>query len=523
MVDSSLLPGKAFSPRKRLAVSLFIGLLTGLVFAIIVSVILHRQHNADLNKLTEDTRAWFTRYFDDVAQSAYSVMPLLAGSCEEAIPKLTMSATFNTKVRTLVLVKGGQGYCSSGTGKTDFRVHQYVPELDTRRNYDISLVPGTFMLPQQPSLVMWSGAGIDGQGVMTTLNINLNSRLLVQPRARNEIDIALVVKNSAVTTFDTQLLAVDALPQAPARRIALNKYGATLLIFSQGWSDNERWLWVLGTLVSALIGGLLCAWFLSTRNRPGKDILDAIHRRQFWIAYQPVVESQTGRISGVEALMRWTHPVAGAVRPDVFIPVAEAHQLIIPLTRHLFTLIAEDVPRLADILPRGVKIGVNLAPSHLYSPHFRQDILDFAAAAGEHFRLIFEITERDMIKDQAVELFQWLHDNGFEIAVDDFGTGHSALIYLERFALDCLKIDRGFVSTIGVETVTSPVLEAVLALAQRLKMATVAEGVETEKQAQWLKSRGVHYLQGYFYSRPLDIPGLKSFCQQFEPSKPPLR
>ncbi|MOA36784.1 putative cyclic-di-GMP phosphodiesterase AdrB [compost metagenome] len=106
---------------------------------------------------------------------------------------------------------------------------------------------------------------------------------------------------------------------------------------------------------------------------------------------------------------------------------------------------------------------------------------------------------------EAAPLFEWLQHEGFEIAIDDFGTGHSALIYLERFTMDYLKIDRGFVNAIGTETVTSPVLDAVLTLARRLNMATVAEGVETPEQAAWLREHGVNFLQGYWISRPMPL------------------
>ena len=108
-------------------------------------------------------------------------------------------------------------------------------------------------------------------------------------------------------------------------------------------------------------------------------------------------------------------------------------------------------------------------------------------------------------QSEAVKLFQWLRDEGYEIAIDDFGTGHSALIYLERFTVDYLKIDRGFVNAIGTETVTSPVLDAVLTLAKRLNMSTVAEGVETPEQARWLREHGVNFMQGYYFSRPMTL------------------
>lgn len=211
--------------------------------------------------------------------------------------------------------------------------------------------------------------------------------------------------------------------------------------------------------------------------------------------------------------MRWEHPTVGMIPPDAFIAFAEAQQQIVPLTQHLFALIARDAVRLQEVLPPGAKLGVNLAPSHLHAPSFKEDILAFAASLpAHHFQIVFEITERDMIKEkEAMSLFTWLHEQGFEIAIDDFGTGHSALIYLERFTLDYLKIDRGFVISIGMETVTAPVLDAVLTLAKRLNMATVAEGVETREQAKWLIERGVNFLQGYYFSRPLTLTQLLSW------------
>ncbi|WP_333893643.1 EAL domain-containing protein, partial [Atlantibacter subterraneus] len=195
---------------------------------------------------------------------------------------------------------------------------------------------------------------------------------------------------------------------------------------------------------------------------------------------------------------------------------AEAQQLIVPLTRHLFKLIAKEAPLLMDILPQGAKLGVNIAPGHLHSPEFKEDIRQFAASLPDgRFQVVFEITERDMIKEkEAVSLFAWLHQQGFEIAVDDFGTGHSALIYLERFTMDYLKIDRGFVNAIGTETVTSPVLDAVITLARRLNMTTVAEGVETWEQTKWLRDRGVNYLQGFFFSRPVRVAQLIDWQRQ---------
>ena len=166
------------------------------------------------------------------------------------------------------------------------------------------------------------------------------------------------------------------------------------------------------------------------------------------MVYQPVVDTQALRVTGLEVLLRWRHPVAGEIPPDAFINFAEAQKMIVPLTQHLFELIARDAAELEKVLPVGVKFGINIAPAHLHSESFKADIQKLLTSLpAHHFQIVLEITERDMLKErEATQLFAWLHSVGVEIAIDDFGTGHSALIYLERFTLDYLKIDRGFIN-----------------------------------------------------------------------------
>lgn len=203
----------------------------------------------------------------------------------------------------------------------------------------------------------------------------------------------------------------------------------------------------------------------------------------------------------------------------MFINTAETQQVIVPLTHHLLALIARDAPALQKVLPAGSKLGLNISPSHLHADEFQDDLRQFAASMpANHFNVVLEITERAMIdKNKSLAIFDWLHEQGFEIAIDDFGTGHSALIYLERYKFDYLKIDRGFVQAIGTETVTSPVLDAVLTLSRRLQLMTVAEGVETPEQAEWLRKHGVNFLQGYWLSRPLPLEEL--IAAHDEPAK----
>ena len=262
-----------------------------------------------------------------------------------------------------------------------------------------------------------------------------------------------------------------------------------------------------------IAAGTLNFYILTIRLNPGKEILTAIKHNQFYVVYQPVVDAKELKMRGVEVLMRWKHPTMGEIPPDAFINFAEAQKLIVPLTLHLFDLIIRDAPVLQSVLPAGAKLGINIAPGHLHAESFKEDMQRFnASLPPDHFQTVLEITERDMINQrEANQLFEWLHNEGFEIAIDDFGTGHSALIYLEHFTMDYIKIDRGFVNAIGTETVTSPVLDAVLTLARRLNMSTVAEGVETPEQAAWLREHGVNFLQGYWISRPMPLAQFRTW------------
>lgn len=287
----------------------------------------------------------------------------------------------------------------------------------------------------------------------------------------------------------------------------------TIHVYAEAWTTDEVLYALFFGLVCGIAAGLLNFYILTIRLNPGKEILTAIKRDQFYVVYQPVVDAQSLKMTGLEVLMRWKHPVMGEIPPDAFINFAEAQKLIVPLTLHLFDLIIRDAPVLQTVLPPGAKFGINIAPGHLHAESFKEDMRAFAAALPpDHFQIVLEITERDMINHrEANQLFEWLHEEGFEIAIDDFGTGHSALIYLERFTMDYLKIDRGFVNAIGTETVTSPVLDAVLTLAERLNMLTVAEGVETPEQAAWLREHGVNYLQGYWIGRPMPLEQFRTW------------
>ncbi len=502
------------TPGKIAYLSILTGLVGALLFGGLTSLMLHHKREVEYDVLTKDVRHYLSAFFHDLHATADSIQPLAAADCRLVNRELTSKAAFNVNVRALVLVRGGEAYCSSATGALSMSMHKLIPGIDLTKNTDLFIMTGTPMMPGKPTIAAWfKNPTSKERGVFTTLNVNLIPYLLFTARQNDVLSMAIVVGDRALTTLSPKVVNTDSLPPHPTRTVSLTDYPIKIHFYGKLWPLEDIQLALLAGLISGLFSGVICRYFLSVRMRPGREILTGIKRGQFYVAYQPVFDAQQLEMHGIEALMRWEHPTAGIIPPDAFIAFAEAQQLIVPLTQHLFALIARDARQLRTVLPAGSKLGINLAPSHLHAPTFKEDIIAFAAALPpHHFRLVFEITERDMLKEkEAMSLFGWLQAQGFEIAIDDFGTGHSALIYLERFTLDYLKIDRGFVKSIGMETVTTPVLDAVLTLAKRLNMATVAEGVETPEQAKWLIERGVNFLQGYYLSRPLTLAQLVSW------------
>ncbi|EOC1326141.1 cyclic di-GMP phosphodiesterase [Cronobacter dublinensis] len=519
MLSSPPFASTLSTPRKILLV----GVATGLILAFIVTLAargwLHQQRENQYDMLARDIHHYLNTYFAQLKASADALQPLTLAECGAVSAELTSRAAFNVNVRAFLLLRNGAAYCSSATGRLQLPLRDFAPDIDTRKAVDISIITGTPMMPDKPSIVMWFGNPLmAGRGIVTTLNVNLTPYLVYTARQNDLNGLALVAKDRALTTFSGRAMTPDELPAEPLRSESVRGYPLKLYLYGDTMPAEDRHLALLLGLLLGVLGGVLTVVLLALRARSGREIVSGIKRNQFFVVYQPVVDAATRQIRGVEALMRWKHPAAGMIPPDAFISFAEAQGLIVPLTRHLFKLIAQDVPHLQQSLPPGAKLGINIAPGHLHSPEFQADIQKFhASLPPDYFQLVFEITERDMIREkEAIGLFEWLHQQGYEIAVDDFGTGHSALIYLERFTLDYLKIDRGFVNAIGTETITSPVLDAVISLAKRLNMATVAEGVETQEQAKWLSVRGVNFLQGYYFSRPVRAGELPTSMKEMD-------
>ncbi|HVP87181.1 MAG TPA: EAL domain-containing protein [Casimicrobiaceae bacterium] len=244
-------------------------------------------------------------------------------------------------------------------------------------------------------------------------------------------------------------------------------------------------------------------------------LFHAIDRDQLLLHYQPMISARTGRVSGVEALVRWQHPDHGLIPPGQFIPMAEETGLIAAIGEWvLHTACAQMRRWYRQGLPR-MSVSVNLS-----SRQFRQDGLAKTVraaldASGLDPRLLeLELTESVLMDDPARSkaILDELNGLGVSVALDDFGTGYSSLSYLKGFKLDALKIDRTFTAEITTSEATASIVRATIALARGLHLRTVGEGVETRAQAEFLVKHGCDSLQGFLFARPKEPADFLSFA-----------
>lgn len=460
------------------------------------------------------------------------VAPLTALSCDEALPDLQRWGSLNPYVRSLVLVRGERMYCSSAVGKVDYAVSEFRRwSVGGSPDRWLITVAGTPLAPERPAVLL-GRPGVEGYSAVVVVDGRYVQDLLNALSNLRDYQIDVQVGEGGVPIHNDRKGAAGA-PREVIYTETTNPDGrapVTLSVSAPAEAVVQAWQQLLMTYLPAagLLGlGLAVAAFRQQVNRQSfkEQLRRAIVADEFRVHYQPVYGHAVGQCSGVEALLRWERPGVGAVRPDVFIAAAETNGMIVPLTRHLFALIERDM-RDWDT-PPGFHVGVNIAAAHLSCPEFTGDIERFAAnIAQREPTLVLEITERSLVTDdgQARRNIEALRAQGVRVAIDDFGTGHCSLSYLQRFPVDYLKIDKGFVHAIEPTGEDAPVLDVIITLAHRLGLAVLAEGVETDLQFRYVSDRGVAFIQGYLFARPMPSDQFVAWYTRHAPlGEPQLR
>lgn len=237
----------------------------------------------------------------------------------------------------------------------------------------------------------------------------------------------------------------------------------------------------------------------------------AIKNREFFPEYQPIFDREAGKYSGVEILLRWQNNQDKIIMPDFFIQEAELTGVIIPITLQIIEIAFKETKVILDN-DSDFHLAFNLSALHFTDATFFNKF-NVLVEQYDIFprQVIFEITERDLLdKNNSIftEKMQELRMSGFSLAVDDYGTGHASISYLQHFPFNHLKIDKLFIQAIGTKAITESLNDAIISMAKQLNLIIVAEGVETEEQVKYLSENGVRFLQGWYFSKAISIENL---------------
>lgn len=239
------------------------------------------------------------------------------------------------------------------------------------------------------------------------------------------------------------------------------------------------------------------------------ELRRALANDEFTIFFQPIVELGQEKIQGFEALIRWQHPSRGLLRPSTFMPLAEESEIVELIDFWMLRQVCRQISHwiTQDLMPPALRISINFSARHFSRSNFVDRVSESLIRydiAGQY--LNFEITEHGLMRqaEAATRTLEKLRDRGIHISIDDFGTGYSSLSYLHKFPINTLKIDRCFVHSLQIQPQNAAIVRAILALADSLQVNTIAEGIETPAERDYLLNLGSNLAQGYLFARPMD-------------------
>ncbi|SFO46451.1 sensor c-di-GMP phosphodiesterase, contains CSS-motif sensor and EAL domain [Candidatus Pantoea varia] len=435
--------------------------------------------------------------------------------CSQIENQLQRIGSLNPYFRAIGKMEQGNIACSSVYGSRPGllkgMIMRDVP-ITGKAWWSLSIA-GTSGVPDRPAVIFMRNLP-DGEGFWAVIEGQYLIDFMRAISSSHLYHFSMAFSGGAPISFGDPQIAASSWFEPMIYQATSNRYPLSVTLIASPSELISAWRQVMfiimpmAAIFSILLMMLMSTW-LQRRISWRDEIRRAITSDQFRAHYQPVYDNRLQRCSGAEALLRWTTPDGKGVRPDIFIGAAEAEGMIVPLTRHLLDLIAEDVQEW-QVEPH-FHLAINVAADHLQHPDFVDDMLHFAERIKDkQFLITLELTERSLIKDGAevARKLEQLRGCGMKVAIDDFGTGHCSLSYLQTFKIDYLKIDRGFISAIESLEGRTPVLDAIIQLSHELELEVLGEGVETALQFSYLQRRGVVFIQGYYYARPMDNTAL---------------
>ncbi|OEF25779.1 EAL domain-containing protein [Vibrio rumoiensis] len=436
------------------------------------------------------------------------IMPLTGMPCSTAEHKLIDIIVEYAEFQTLNIIKNNIVACS-----TNSRMVNAAYVTSDKPNNELSILESSVVTPGK--IIGAIKEVHNKNGVLVTFNGKIFYSILEHIDDSDNFRI-----QSSKIWFDKEGI-IHYSTQRSNLMVASEKYNFNINtnVSTQDYVNeiiqNNTFLIILFAVISLIIGRYV---FLNAQKNSSLFIMkESIADNEFTPYAQPVMDSN-GKLSGLEILIRWNNKHHGLIYPDVFIPLAEASGLIIPMTTQLMENTFNLLTTVEKKVPNDFHIGINISAQHFDKTNQQSLIAsckkytDSSLNAKTH--LVLELTERQAIHDydETQSVFDTLHEMDIKMAIDDFGTGHSTLSDIKNLNFDFIKIDKSFIDLIGSDAIAAPLVDNIIDLAQRLELAIVAEGVETQEQLDYLRTHNVDYIQGYYYSKP--IP-LTEFIEQY--------
>lgn len=463
--------------------------------------------------VANDIVASVDRILDGVhLRHADELTALVGRPCTTIFRTLAEVATRLRYLRAVGLANDGRVTCSSALGAIDVPLDAYTHEREPEPGSTIiTLLRQTPFQHGIPVLSVFR-ATARRTGVLYLIEGDYVADALTHSARFGAETATLSIEGSGRLDQHGKFAPESEPGPAGGSAIASHRWPFTVSVAASAHyaSQVQRHYRLVCMTIVLLVDGLVMAAYLlamAPRRLLLKAVRHALKRNEFHVVYQPIVDVQTRRTVGVEALLRWNHPKWGAISPALFIPQVESSTVLPKVTEFVLRTTVSELTALTPSAP--LRIAVNIAPKDLERARFVSVVEAAIRALPPGFTLVLEVTERILLEKNArtTEIFQALRSKGAKFAIDDFGTHHSNLDMLSRFPFDYVKIDRQFVAQLNDGG--ARLIEGIAAVAHHYDLKIIAEGVETEAQHSALHAVGIQYAQGYLYQRPQRAEHLK--------------
>jgi len=462
--------------------------------------VLYASAGAMLDNQTRNAVEKLGSNYDAILSTAYLATKKVAEAqsipCERVVDTLRKESARQIYIRSLSLLKNDKVYCSSVLTNIDEFNNEY-PNFKP----GATLLAGNVITPNTPVVYYRYEnvlAVIDGRYMIAPLRNftdGLELALLVDGRY---LYASGHVYDKVVTPFKISKTST--------------RWDITVL---GGYPVNAKWNLITGSYLPVillfLLTSLIICFILSKRILSGKItprlIRDAVKKGEITPYAQPIFDHTGEHLWGIEILARWKVAKDKVIPPDIFIYIAEESSLIMEITQSLMEQTALALRTVHDSLPQNFHVSFNISRKCCEGKKLKLACYEFNKTLDRKVNLTMELTERERFdnSDMLKECIKSLKGQGVEIAIDDFGTAGSNLDYIREFSFDFIKIDKSYVTGMEYEMASAHIIDNIIDLATRLGIEIIAEGIEKTSQADYLHGKGVHYFQGYLYSKPLPI------------------